>query len=262
MTSGHYEAHRSRFAAIGRGAINKDPPNGWNPYWESLSDRQRLYHEQADAYVHNLTTAGFLEKKINVLDFGCGFGLVAERLAPRVGLLYLWDASPQMRRRAWFRTAGHPNVRLLESLDWGSFHCLPRLDLVLVNSVVQYMTLAEFSDWLTDWASLLAPSGRIVVSDVIPPGSGSWFEFVDLLRFSMRRRFLVLAVWQALSELGLYRKTRQAFPLTRMSPEELHRHAEAAGLMMTVLPRNLTHFPRRISVVFTPIAGTQIGIVR
>jgi hypothetical protein len=182
------------------------------------------------------------------------------QLAPRVDRLYLWDASPNMRRRARIHLAGHPNVQILDSLQFGSFPGLPPLDRVLVNSVVQYMTPAEFSAWLACWASWLAPLGQIVVSDVIPPEGGSWVEFVDLLRFGARRRFLLRAVRQAMGELGQYRRTRKTCPLTRLSPDELRRRGKAANLAVTVLPRNLTHFPRRITAVFTASAPSEKGI--
>jgi SAM-dependent methyltransferase len=262
MTPVDTERHPGGATAAAGAEGNGFQPSGWTPYWEALGNRQQLYREQAGEYVRNLTAAVPLDGRMQVLDFGCGFGLVAERVAPRVGVLYLWDASPNMRRHARVNVAGRPNVRFLDSLERGSLDGLPHFDLVLVNSVVQYMTPEAFSAWLGSWRELLAPSGRIVISDVIPRRGGSLVEFLDLLKFSVRRRFLLRAVWQALGELGPYRKTRRAFPLTRMDADELRQRGEAANLTVTVLPRNLTHFPRRITAVFTAVVPPESGILR
>ena len=61
---------------------------------------QVLFREQADEYVRNLAGTGLLPSTGRVLDFGCGFGFVARGLSSRVGDLFLWDASENMRRRA------------------------------------------------------------------------------------------------------------------------------------------------------------------
>ena len=227
---------------------------GWQGYWETLSDRQQLFREQAAEYVRNLTAAVPLHPRMRVLDFGCGFGLVADLLAPKVGELYLWDASANMRRHARRQIAGHPNVRYLDLSRGTPPLGAPALDLVLVNSVVQYMAADEFGAWLRCWRDLLAPSGRVVVSDVIPPAGGSSLEFLDLLKFSARRGFLLRALWQAVRELGDYRKTRRANPLACLSREDLTTSGRRVHLNVAFIPRNLTHFPNRITAVFSHAA--------
>jgi cyclopropane fatty-acyl-phospholipid synthase-like methyltransferase len=224
--------------------------DGWQVYWETLDDHQRLYREQAHEYVRNLTAALPLNPQMRVLDFGCGFGLVAATLAPLVGELFLWDASPNMWRHAQANVAGYANVRFLDRAERSPPVGGPCFDLILVNSVIQYMTPEEFSGWLACWRDLLGPGGRIVMSDIIPPDGGSVAEILDLLKFSARRGFLVRALWQAAGELGRYRKIRHARPLTRLGHEELRRRGREAGLVVTFLPRNLTHFPRRVTAVF------------
>jgi cyclopropane fatty-acyl-phospholipid synthase-like methyltransferase len=226
------------------------PDGGWDAYWEELTDRQRLFREQAGEYVRNLAATGLLHARARVLDFGCGFGYVADGVASLVGELYLWDASANMRRHAATTVAGHANVHFLDFSGPDDPEA-PPFDLILVNSVVQYMNPDEFSTWLARWQSMLAPSGRIVVSDLIPPQHRSLSELWDLLRFSARRGFLLEAVWQAIGELGQYGRMRRANPLTRLGGKELTRRGQEAGLAVTFLPRNLTHFPKRITAAFS-----------
>ncbi len=224
--------------------------NGWEAYWEELTDRQWLFREQAAEYVRNLAATGLLHGGACVLDFGCGFGYVAQGLAPLVGQLYLWDASWNMRTRAATRLADQPQVRFLD-FSTAQNPDTPLFDLILVNSVVQYMSPELFSNWLTRWGGLLKPSGRLIISDLIPPQHRSLREILDLLRFSARRGFLFKAIWQALGEIRQYGRMRQSNPLTRIGIEELIERGAQAGLKVSFLPRNLTHFPCRITAAYT-----------
>jgi SAM-dependent methyltransferase len=219
---------------------------GWDAYWEALSDRQTLFREQADEYVRNLAATGLLNPAARVLDFGCGFGHVADGLAPRVGELFLWDSSRNMRERAAGATASRRNVRPLD-LSGRSAPPGLRFDLILVNSVAQYMSRADFAAWLRCWREMLSPSGRIVASDLIPPDCEVSRDVFDLLRFSARRGFFWAALRQAAGELGRYRRTRRAVPLTRYARGDLEGLARDAGLIVEFLPRNLTPFRDRIS---------------
>ena len=224
---------------------------GWQFFWEGLSGAQRFYREQAREYVRNLESAIFLDRRARVLDFGCGFGFVAEALAYKVGELFVWDSSPNMRRFLRLLVRGQPNIRFL---DLSKAQAVPgnlRFDLILVNSVVQYMTFDEFSTWLVGWATVLAPGGRIVISDLLPPDHNSTSDLIDILRFSVRRGLAGNAIVWAFRMLGRYRRMRIACPLGRIGLTELSQRGKAAGLTMTCLPANLTHFTKRFTVVLT-----------
>jgi SAM-dependent methyltransferase len=228
-----------------------DEQSGWKSYWEELNDKPQLFREQSAEYFRNLDATLGLDPRARVLDFGCGFGFVAEMLAPRVGELFLWDASANMRRRARLNVAGRQNIRFLDLSDPKSLPYELQFELILVNSVVQYMTLEEFSAWLLRWRNMLAPGGRIVVSDLIPPDYLALWDIVDLLRFSARRGFLVRAIWQAFSEIWRYWGVRKVRPLSRVGREDLSQRGKDAGLLVSYLPANLTHFKKRLTAVFT-----------
>lgn len=232
--------------------MSADQP-AWDTYWDDLDDGQRLFREEAGDYVENLAEAVRLDPSMAVLDFGCGFGFVASRLAPRVGQVYLWDAAARMRGRARKNTAAQANVTVLDTFD--PLACEPRFDLILVNSVAQYMTGDEFGEWLKRWRALLTPGGCVVVSDLLPAEyRGSW-DLAAMLRFSARRGFLGQALWEVRKEVCRYWKTRHSRALTRTDPDELRRHGTAAGLAVRVLPRNLTYRPRRLSALLSPVGA-------
>jgi SAM-dependent methyltransferase len=162
-----------------------------------------------------------------------------------------------MRRHARARMARFANVRYLDLSRPERFPSDPRFDVILVNSVCQYMTPDEFSGWLGYWRKMLAPGGKIVISDLIPPDYRGGRDLLHLLRFSARRGFLLRAVAQAVGEIFRYYRTRQARPLTRFGKEELSRRGQEAGLAVEFLPRNLTHFPERITAIFSHCSGDE-----
>jgi hypothetical protein len=104
---------------------------------------------------------------------------------------------------------------------------------------------------------MLAPGGRIVVSDLIPPDYRGIWDVVDLLRLSLRLGFLVCAIWQSFGEIWRYRSTRRTQSLSRIGREELSELGRAVGLACSCLPRNLTFFMRRFSVVCLAVGESQ-----
>ncbi|MGH9267601.1 MAG: class I SAM-dependent methyltransferase [Acidimicrobiales bacterium] len=221
---------------------------GWRDYWEAVPADERFpFPQQAGEYVDDLRREIGLDPSASVLDFGCGFGTVAALVAPQVKTLSLWDASPAMRARAADRLRAQGNVRVAELGTEGTTE--GPFDLILVNSVVQYMTDAELGAWIGRWAGLLSPGGRVVVSDLIRPGTGLTADLADMLRLSARHRARVAAAGRALRELRSYSQVRRAHPLLAVDPADLCRRAEAVGLGADILPENLTHLRSRATVV-------------
>jgi cyclopropane fatty-acyl-phospholipid synthase-like methyltransferase len=150
----------------------------WAAYFGRLAPDSPRYREQSAAYVNALTAAIGVRADQRVLDFGCGFGFVARMLAPRVAEVWFWDPSPNMRRVAEWTTADVPNASFLDiaadlagrcdAAEWIG----PTFDLILVNSVAQYMASSEFWGWLPRWRRMLAADGMLVLSDLIAPAHG------------------------------------------------------------------------------------------
>ena len=228
-----------------------DERGGWESHWEGLEGTPQFFREQAKEYVRSLELALPLYTNARVLDFGCGFGFVAKILAPKVGQVFLWDASANMRRRARLNVATHENVRFLDFSNSESVHSDLCFDLILVNSVVQYMPIHEFSAWLIRWRAMLSPGGRIIVSDLIPPDHNSILDIIDLLKFSVRHGVLGNAILRSFLKLGRYWRVRRTWPLARIGLEQLSQKARAASLAVNCLPRNLTQFSTRFTAILT-----------
>lgn len=222
----------------------------WVSYWEELPEGQLLFRPEADEYVRNLLAAFPLTSQTRLLDFGCGYGFIAEALAPRVGECLIWDAASTMCKHTLARLAHCSNVRLLDLKAPSA-----GLNLILVNSVVQYMTPDELASWLARWQMMLAPAGQIVISDLIPPGHSFFKDVLSLLRFSIRRGYLFRAICNVLATRKRYQEAEHAQPLYHPAREEVTRLAQTAGLKTHFLDRNLTHFRGRTTAVLTPMDG-------
>ena len=104
---------------------------------------------------------------MEILDLGCGPGIVAAALAPHTASIVALDLTPEMLKKVWQRcqTAGLQNVQLAlgkaEDLpfDDGSF-----------DAVVTRLTFHHFPDphrALGEMVRVIGARGRIVVADVV-----------------------------------------------------------------------------------------------
>lgn len=216
-------------------------PNPWLSYWNTLPEGRLLFPPECEEFARNLLRELRPGPADRVLDYGCGFGHVAGLLAPHVGTVCVWDAAPSMRDAA----AKVPGVREWDPAE-GDF------DLIVVNSVVQYLTAGELADRLRGWAKLLTPAGRLVLSDLSEPSHGTLSDLWSLFRFGIRRGYLLAAVRNTLAERKRYAETAKVRPLYRPAKADLEAFAAAAGLGVRYLPRNLTHFAGRYTAVLTP----------
>jgi ubiquinone/menaquinone biosynthesis C-methylase UbiE len=223
------------------------PADGWESYWEEFDAAESFHREPSKLYVEKLVAAVPLRPKMRVLDFGCGFGFVAELLADHVSEVWVWDASANMRRRTQKLLERRNNCHLLDLANPVTAVSEPRFDLILVNSVIQYMTRHEFIAWLAEWQPRLMAGGRMVVSDIIPPALSSFTDLLDLLRFSRRRGLLYQTLQELCGGFISYSKQRTSRPLTRYDHEELARIGKETGLQVSFLANNLTHFSGRIT---------------
>lgn len=241
-------------AASPAGQLNPRLQGHWHAYWDRLEEHVIFRVEAAD-YVARLEAALGTDLGARVLDFGCGFGFVAELLAPRVAALFVFDASDGMRRRARLRLASHANVRFLRPPGAAPWPARPRFDLILVNSVVQYMTPDEFHGWLGQWGAMLAPRGRLVLSDLLTHDVDPLREVVEMLVLSARGGCLIRTVRKGMGELCHYAKTRRVQPLCRISLGDLRERAGRLGLAVEVLPSNLTYRRTRATAVLSAPAA-------
>lgn len=223
--------------------------NTWAAYWEEMEDKQRVFRIEARDYASRVRALLRPAPDFQVLDFGCGFGHAARELAPDVRRIVLWDASSHVRRQARDRIAGVTNAELLDVETLDASALADSFDLILVHSVVQYMSVEEIRSWLGRWRQMLKPGGRLILSDLIVPGAGGLHELLSYLWFALRNGFFWNAFISGITEWAHYMKARRSRPLTTVTRALVEEWAGAAGLAPQWLDRNLSHRQTRATVV-------------
>src|SRR3954469_13674173 len=124
-----------------------------------------------------------------VLDYACGEALFAGKVADACGKLILAEPAPGVRGRLIARFAPNTKIRV-RSLDDLRQMTEKSVDLVVMNSVAQYMTPQELDSAFAIIRRLLKPSGRLVLGDILRPEVGMIRDVLALLKCAASRGFL------------------------------------------------------------------------
>ena len=170
-------------------------PSDWVSYWDSdhpifANARHRDVHYRliADELATYIPVAGMV-----VLDYGCGEALYADRIADRSGRLLLADAAPKLRAALNARYAGDGRISVLNVNDVAALGD-QSVDVILMQSLVQYLTKDELTLLLGRFRRLLKPPGRLIVGDVVGPDTSPLTDVYWLLRFGAANGFLLAAL--------------------------------------------------------------------
>jgi SAM-dependent methyltransferase len=221
----------------------------WRSFWDSdhsiyVNARHKDVHyrevaEGVAAYVPG--------PQARVLDYGCGEALHAEIVAAVAGELYLSDFAPTVRAQVAARFVSNPRIKVLapeevDRLPNGTF------DLIVSNSMMQYLSADELERVLAMWRRLLKPDGVLIVADVIPPDVGTVSDVTALLRYAAHNGFLLGALLGlARTAISPYRKLRSQLGIAQYTESQFMQKLTAAGYSAERLTRNLEHNPARMS---------------
>jgi SAM-dependent methyltransferase len=176
-----------------------------------------------------------------VLDYGCGEALHADLVAAAAGELFLCEAAPGVREGLVDRFAGQRNIHVLAPHEAARL-AEHSLDLIVLHSVVQYLTVGGASGLFALFHRLLKPGGMLVVSDVIPPNVPAVTDAFALLRFGAGNGFFFAAAWGLLRTLlSNYWKLRSKLGLTRYANAAMIEKLDAAGFNAALAPANIGH---------------------
>jgi SAM-dependent methyltransferase len=184
-----------------------------------------------------------------VLDYSCGEALSAAKVAEACGMLILAEPAPGVRGRLIARFAPNTRIRVRSLEDVRKMH-ETSIDLVVMNSVAQYMTPVELDAALAIIKRLLRPNGRLVLGDILRPEVGMGGDVLALLRFAAKHGFLRDALIGLVSTaLSDYRQLRTKVGLTRYSEADLAAKLSAAGFTVSRAPQNIGHNPWRMTFI-------------
>jgi SAM-dependent methyltransferase len=234
----------------------------WRDYWNQdtpiyTGERHKLLHYRLVANdIIGLIPSG----DGVVLDYGCGEALFADRVAAKCARLYLSDAAPLVRDRLNERFGGNKRISVLSPDDVSNLDDAS-LDLIVVNSLLQYLSLDELRALLKLWQVKLKGSGRLVLADVIPPDVSPVTDARALLSFAWRGGFLRSALLGlARTAFSEYRKIREEIGLSQYSEEEMIEILDEAGFSAERAPRNLGHNPARMTFVARPVRSPEADV--
>ena len=187
-----------------------------------------------------------------VLDYACGEALSASQVASACGQLILAEPAPGVRGRLIARFAPDTKIRV-RSLDDVPKMQDQSIDLVVMNSVAQYMTSEELDAALLNVRRLLKPSGKLVLGDILQPHVGMARDVAALLSFGLRHGFLKDALIGLVSTaLSDYRHLRSRIGLQRYSEDEITAKLKAAGFASQRAATNIGHNRWRMTFIARP----------
>ena len=130
--------------------------------WDSNPGRVKLAHDVGAAIINAIK----LTKNMEVIDFGCGTGLLTLKLQPFVKNITGVDNSPGMLGMLESKVEAHQlaNVRT-QHVDFEKGHRIDGLyDLIVSSMVLHHIpeSLAVFKEWF----SLLRPNGQVCFADL------------------------------------------------------------------------------------------------
>jgi SAM-dependent methyltransferase len=221
----------------------------WRSFWDSAHSiyvnarhKDVHYREIADQI------AAFVPGPLaRVLDYGCGEAIHADRVAAVAREVLLCDAAPSVRASIAARFDGEPRIHVLSPAEVGTLRDTS-IDLIVANSMTQYLKADELDRLLALWRRLLAADGALIVGDVIPPDAGALTDVTALLRYAAANGFLLAAIGGlARTALSPYSRLRSQIGVTRYTQDAFMEKLKAAGFAAERLPRNLEHNAARMT---------------
>lgn len=189
----------------------------------------------------------------NVLDYGCGEASSADLVAAAAGHLTLVEAAPNVRAALKGRYEGNAKISVLTPEEAaarppGSF------DLIVMHSVAQYLSAAEFERMLKIFRTLVKPTGAVIIGDVINPSLAAPSAALALLRFGAANGFF----WAAVGGLmrifvSDYLRLKKTVGLSHYTEADMLAKLSAAGFAAQRAPRNIGHNQRRMTFIARPV---------
>jgi len=221
----------------------------WREFWDRphsiyVNDRHKDVHYRDIAEAIAAFVPG---PDARVLDHGSGDAIHADIVAAAARSLILCESAASARAAMAARFAANSRITVLSPEEIERL-ADRSLDLIVANSLVQYLKADELDRVLALWRRLLAPGGTLIVADVIPPDVGPLSDAVALLRYAAAHGFLFAALaGLTRTALSPYRRLRAALGIAHYGEADFLAKLRAAGFTAERLPRNLEHNPARMT---------------
>ena len=189
-----------------------------------------------------------------MLDWGCGDALCAPAVAAACGELLLYDGVGAAQQRLRQRFGGVAGIRVLDDAEWAA---LPAhsVDVVVLNSVAQYLSRAELGRLLDDFHRIVHADGEVIVADIIPPSAGMLPDIFSLLSSGARHGFFLAACAGLFRTFfSEYRKIREREGFSTYEETEFLELLSRRGFAATRLAANVGFNQQRMTFRARPRA--------
>lgn len=224
----------------------------WRDYWNGdspvyVNERHKQLH---DARVARDIAALIPRDGAHVLDHGCGEARGADLMAARCAHLYLCDGAPNVLSRVAERYRGNPRISTHAPEAIAADIADQSLDLVVANSLLQYVPRRDFEDLLDLWHQKLKPSGLLLLGDILPPDLSPLTDAAALLRFGVEGGFFMAALGGLVrTALSDYRKIRGSLGLSTYAEADMLAILSAHGFASRRQRPNIGHNQARMAFV-------------
>ena len=154
---------------------------------------------------------------------------------------------PGVREKLRQRFSGRANPGVLSPDEVAA---LPdgHFDLIVANSLLQYLDRPTLDGLLALWRRLLAPGGRLLLADIIPPDVSAVQDAAALLSFAAKDGFLPAAVVGLVrTALSPYRKLRGELGLSMYREDAFLALLREAGFAAERTRPNVGHNQNRMA---------------
>jgi cyclopropane fatty-acyl-phospholipid synthase-like methyltransferase len=183
-----------------------------------------------------------------VLDYGSGEAGGAAALAAGGADLVLYDRSPEYHARALSVAQTHAGITVID--DAGLADATNAFDAIVLNSVAQYLTTAEFDALLVSFSRWLKPSGTLILGDIVPEGRSARSDLTWILTLALRNGYFVPLLGTMIKRvLKAASRPEAALALRRTSEAAVFGALAAAGFQNAKRRRNITLNPGRWTFV-------------
>lgn len=220
----------------------------WIEFWDSdngiyVNARHKAAHSQLVLrhILEHVTRPG-----MDLLDYGCGEAIYAEALAGRCRSLTLVDAAPSVVRDLRRRLDGIAGIEVMTPENLAASPAASQ-DLIIVNSVLQYLDPPMTAAALDAIRRVLRPDGRLIVADIVPPGSGKLRDALALLRFGWQAGFFYAALARLVRlALSNYSRIQSTFGFSRYTEAEFLALLRGHGFVARRIHPNFGHNQDRL----------------
>jgi len=167
----------------------------WRDFWNT---EHKIYvspgHKKAhyEAIARDVLELLPPNRPLILLDFGCGDALCAPAFVAEGLEVLLYDPIPFVQERILKSFANKSHIKVLaENVD--DIHS-NSVDVVLINSVLQYISKKEFESLLPKFKKIMKADGLLIIADVVPDDVSVLQDVISLVRNAWRHHFVFPAV--------------------------------------------------------------------